>query len=176
MSDEWIRELARQHREEDALSRQMAEELRAESAARLTKIRAALPRLWSELRHAVEERAESYNAELGKQAIFVEGQPDSLRLRYHRHSSAVVITTLFNDDTGILTGSIETKSSTGGSSSVAMAGGPLIEILSDGQVSLEWTSLSSGETEPISPDEAATRLTRLLFESMATTIPSTGRT
>jgi|SRR6266853_1334617 len=84
MSDDWIREQAKRHSDEDGRRRQEAEEHGEAERRRLEITNRQFPQLWNAFGDAIRRKSELYNSQYGSQVVYVEVHADRITLRASR--------------------------------------------------------------------------------------------
>jgi hypothetical protein len=161
MTEDWIKDHARRHREEDEQHRTRKEEHLREKAATEQGMEQHFPTLWSAFGESLRAAADSYNREYGRQALFVEVHPDSASIRGERGGMTVWIVLRANIATGSILPLLETRDRFGGTSSGSVSQMPRLRAMS-GRVGLEWSdgdaTLNSRQVADVLLREMLTRL------------------
>jgi hypothetical protein len=158
VSDDWIREQAKQHRERDEAQRQEVDTAKHRRSERLTLIQQQSPALWADFARALRAKADAYNSDYGTQVIYVESISDFIRLRAERGGKALTFTFQCDAASGHILGRSREQGEHGLSESGADA--PTLEI-ENGRVCFGW---SGGGT--VSAEDAASGVMRTFIRRL----------
>jgi hypothetical protein len=159
VSDDWIREQAKQHRQEEERQRPKAQDEARDAAERMQLIQRQLPPLWNEFGRALQRRAEIYNSAYGRQVIVVDVQPDAVVARAERAGKTSTVTFQIDDTGRDIVGGLDQR--TEQSHSQPSVAGPTIHV-ANGRVSFAW----SRDGAEVSADDAANRVMRQFVEHL----------
>ena len=139
MNDDWIREQARRHRQEDEQQRREAGEAERQQAEQAQFMRQHLSSLWSSFGESLRQRAEAYNTEYGKQVVFVQVHADRASARGERSGRSLMVQLRVDFDSGLVTSRVYKRMRSGGHSETGgLLNTPHIRATGDRE-GLEWS-------------------------------------
>ncbi len=138
MNDDWIREQARRHRQEDEQQRREAGEAERQQAEQAQFMRQHLSSLWSSFGESLRQRAEVYNTAYGKKVIFVEVHADRASVRGERSGRSLTVQLRVDFDSGSVTSRVYKRMRSGGHSEGGLLNTPHIRATRDRE-GLEWS-------------------------------------
>lgn len=158
MSDEWIRELAGQHKQDDHKATTEAARNQQVHGERLRAFQAQFPALWADFMNHLKRKVELYNRERGRSALTLElptiGDP-----RVEVSYTQVDVTNTYALHSVLASGELSSRVMTRKGSSKGDSTGDIAVVVNDGSVS--FVHLGLGLTTPEeTADEVIKRLIR----------------
>jgi hypothetical protein len=156
--DEWIREQARQHKEQNDVRRAASEKAQRRTTDRRTLIQTQLPGMWTLLSTELQRKIDIYNQLTDSKTLTLNASDTLIVVSGERHEKQVVVQLALEKNTGELVTKEHTRTRHGGKGE---GSADLFLIVGDGTVL--FASQTGGK---LSPESAADHVLRRVLHGI----------